>query len=140
MKDSEARWEHFAHGSDIGVRGIGPTKAAAFEQVALALTGVITDPSAVHAIAPVEIACDAPSDEHLLVDMSRHQAVRQWKDRQLVDELARKGILIRSPSSRGVAEEAPGAYKDVTAVVDAADRAGLSRTVARLEPLVCVKG
>jgi tRNA-splicing ligase RtcB len=72
--------------------------------------------------------------------MSRHQAVRQWKGRQLVDELARKGILIRSPSSRGVAEEAPGAYKDVTAVVDAADRAGLSRTVARLEPLVCVKG
>ena len=72
--------------------------------------------------------------------MSRHQAVRQWKGRQLVDELARRGILIRSPSPRGVAEEAPGAYKDVTAVVDAADRAGLSRTVARLEPLVCVKG
>jgi tRNA-splicing ligase RtcB len=72
--------------------------------------------------------------------MSRHQAIRRWKGRELVDELARKGILIRSPSSRGVAEEAPGAYKDVTAVVDAADRAGLSRTVARVEPLVCVKG
>ncbi len=72
--------------------------------------------------------------------MSRHQAVRLWKGRQLVDELARAGVLIRSPSSRGIAEEAPGAYKDVTAVVDAADRAGLSRTVARLEPLVCVKG
>jgi len=41
---------------------------------------------------------------------------------------------------RGVAEEAPGAYKDVTAVVDAADRAGLSRKVARLEPLACIKG
>jgi tRNA-splicing ligase RtcB len=72
--------------------------------------------------------------------MSRHQALRTWKGRQLVDELARRGILIRSPSSRGVAEEAPGAYKDVTTVVDAADRAGLSRTVARLEPLVCIKG
>ena len=36
-------WEHFEHGSDIGVRGIGPTKEAAFEQIALALTGVITD-------------------------------------------------------------------------------------------------
>jgi len=55
-------------------------------------------------------------------------------------ELAGRGILIRSPSPRGVAEEAPGAYKDVTAVVDAADRAGLSTKVARLEPLVCVKG
>jgi tRNA-splicing ligase RtcB len=41
---------------------------------------------------------------------------------------------------RGVAEEAPGAYKDVTAVVDAADHARISRKVARLEPLVCVKG
>ena len=72
--------------------------------------------------------------------MSRHQALRQWRGRQVVDELASRGILIRSPSSRGVAEEAPGAYKDVAAVVDAADRAGLSRTVARLEPIVCVKG
>ncbi len=72
--------------------------------------------------------------------MSRHQAVKQWRGRQVIDELAARGILIRSPSPRGVAEEAPGAYKDVTAVVEAADRAGLSRKVARLEPLVCVKG
>ena len=57
-----------------------------------------------------------------------------------VDELAARGILIRSPSLRGVAEEAPGAYKDVSAVVDAAERAGLARKVARLEPMVCVKG
>ena len=72
--------------------------------------------------------------------MSRHAAAKQWRGRQVIDELASRGILIRSPSPRGVAEEAPGAYKDVAAVVDAADRAGLSRTVARLEPLVCVKG
>ena len=72
--------------------------------------------------------------------MSRHQALRNWKGRQVVDELAARGILIRSPSSRGVAEEAPGAYKDVSAVVDAADAAGLSKKVARLEPLVCIKG
>jgi len=72
--------------------------------------------------------------------MSRHQAYRTWKGRQLIDELAARGILIRSPSSRGVAEEAPGAYKDVSAVVDAADAAGLARKVARVEPLVCVKG
>jgi tRNA-splicing ligase RtcB len=72
--------------------------------------------------------------------MSRHQATRQWRGREVVDELAGRGILIRSPSLRGVAEEAPGAYKDVSRVVDAADRAGLSRKVARLEPLICVKG
>ncbi len=41
---------------------------------------------------------------------------------------------------RGVAEEAPGAYKDVAAVVDAAERAQLARMVARLEPKVCIKG
>jgi tRNA-splicing ligase RtcB len=72
--------------------------------------------------------------------MSRHQAYRTWKGRQVIDELAARGIIIRSPSSRGVAEEAPGAYKDVSAVVDAADVAGLAHKVARLEPLVCVKG
>ncbi len=72
--------------------------------------------------------------------MSRHQALRQWKGRQVVDALAARNILIRSPSMRGVAEEAPEAYKDVAAVVDAADAAGLARKVARLEPLVCIKG
>jgi tRNA-splicing ligase RtcB len=72
--------------------------------------------------------------------MSRHQALRTWKGRQVVDELAGRGILIRSPSMRGVAEEAPDAYKDIAAVVDAADAAGLARKVARVEPLVCIKG
>jgi tRNA-splicing ligase RtcB len=72
--------------------------------------------------------------------MSRHQATKQWRGRQLVDELASRGILIRSPSMRGIAEEAPGAYKDVSAVVEAAETAGLSRRVARLEPLICIKG
>ncbi len=72
--------------------------------------------------------------------MSRHQASRAWKGRQVIDELAARGIMVRSPSMRGVAEEAPGAYKDVSVVVDAAAAAGLARKVARLEPLVCVKG
>jgi len=72
--------------------------------------------------------------------MSRTQASKQWQGRTLVDELAERGIIIRSPSMRGVAEEAPSAYKDVSAVVDIADRAGLARKVARLEPVVCIKG
>src|SRR5262249_50435385 len=72
--------------------------------------------------------------------MSRHAALKRWRGRQGIEELAERGVLIRSPSPRGVAEEAPGAYKAVTAGVDAGDRAGLSRKVARLEPLVCVKG
>ncbi len=72
--------------------------------------------------------------------MSRHAALKRWKGRRVVDDLAARGIMIRSRSSRGVAEEAPGAYKDVGAVVDASDKAGLARKVARLEPLICIKG
>jgi tRNA-splicing ligase RtcB len=72
--------------------------------------------------------------------MSRSQATKQWRGRELVDQMARDGILIRSPSLRGIAEEAPQAYKDVEAVVDAAEAAGLSRRVARLRPLICIKG
>ncbi|TNF91132.1 MAG: RtcB family protein [Gammaproteobacteria bacterium] len=72
--------------------------------------------------------------------MSRRRAKRLWRGRQVIDELRQQGIIIRSPSLRGVAEEAPLAYKDVASVVDAADQAGLARKVARLRPLVCVKG
>jgi len=72
--------------------------------------------------------------------MSRHQALRTWKGRKVVDDLAARGIVVKSPSMRGIAEEAPEAYKDVAEVVDAADAAGLARKVARTEPLVCIKG
>ncbi len=72
--------------------------------------------------------------------MSRRKARKSWHGRQVVDELGQRNILIRSPSLRGVAEEAPGAYKDISAVVEAADHAGLARLVARLEPMVCIKG
>ncbi len=58
----------------------------------------------------------------------------------VVDELRGRGIIIKSPSMRGVAEEAPGAYKDSVAVVEAAHLAGLSRKVATLEPVICIKG
>jgi tRNA nucleotidyltransferase (CCA-adding enzyme) len=63
-----ARWEHFPHQADMGVRGIGPTKAEAFGQAALALIAVITDPGGVGAKEPVALACEAPDDELLLVD------------------------------------------------------------------------
>jgi tRNA-splicing ligase RtcB len=72
--------------------------------------------------------------------MSRNQARKRWQGKQLVEGLAARGIIVRSPSMRGVAEEAPGAYKDIESVVDLAERAGLSRKVARLEPLICIKG
>jgi len=72
--------------------------------------------------------------------MSRNQARKRWQGRQVVDDLDARGITVRSPSSRGVAEEAPGAYKDVAEVVLASERAGLARRVARLQPVICIKG
>lgn len=65
---SVSRWEHYAHGADIGIRGIGPTLEKAFEQTALALAGVITDPSCVEPREEVSIECQAPDAELLLVD------------------------------------------------------------------------
>lgn len=61
-------WTHFEHLADIGIRGFGPTKAQAFEQAAMALTAVITEPEAVKDEVKVEIKCDAPDDELLLVE------------------------------------------------------------------------
>ena len=72
--------------------------------------------------------------------MSRHQALKRWHGRALQDELAAEGIIVKSPSVRGIAEEAPGAYKNLDAVVEAAEHAGLARRVARLRPVVCIKG
>ena len=65
---SSAHWEHYAHGADIGVRGVGPTQAAAFEQAALALTAVVADPASVAPREVVPVTCEAPDDELLLAD------------------------------------------------------------------------
>ena len=61
-------WEHFAHEADMGVRGFGSSPTDAFEQAALALTAVITDPAGVKAEEVVEITCEAPDIELLFVD------------------------------------------------------------------------
>jgi tRNA nucleotidyltransferase (CCA-adding enzyme) len=65
---SVMRWEHFPHEADMGIRGIGNTRDEAFEQAALAMTAVITDPARVSAVEKVEITREAPDDELLLVD------------------------------------------------------------------------
>jgi len=64
----QPHWEHFAHGADVGVRGIGPTLTDAFAQAALALTGTICDVALVRPEAAVAIGCQAPSRDLLLVD------------------------------------------------------------------------
>ena len=72
--------------------------------------------------------------------MSRKQATKRWHGQDVIRVLAEKGIIIRGASKRGVAEEAPGAYKDVDAVVDATEKAELAKKVAKLKPMICVKG
>jgi tRNA nucleotidyltransferase (CCA-adding enzyme) len=61
-----ARWEHYDHRADVGVRGFGATPAEAFEQAALALTAAVADPASVRPLERVELRCEAPDDELLL--------------------------------------------------------------------------
>lgn len=81
-----ARWEHFPHGADIGVRGFGPTMAAAFEQAALAMTAVMTDPELVSSDNAIAIKAEAPNAEILLVD---------WLN-ELVLAMASRGMIFGS--------------------------------------------
>ncbi|MFA5139554.1 MAG: RtcB family protein [Elusimicrobiota bacterium] len=72
--------------------------------------------------------------------MSRSQALKQTSGHQLLKDLNAKGIAVRTEGLRGLAEEAPAAYKDVSEVVDVCERAGLARKVARMKPLGVLKG
>ena len=65
---TDRQWEHFPHDADVGVRGVGPTAEAAFEEAARALTAAIVDPQEVAPLDAVEVVCSAPDIEILLVD------------------------------------------------------------------------
>jgi len=72
--------------------------------------------------------------------MSRTAAIQHARGRRIDQELAQQGIIARCRNWKGLAEEQPAAYKDVSVVVDVVERAGLARKVARLRPLGVVKG
>jgi tRNA-splicing ligase RtcB len=72
--------------------------------------------------------------------MSRHQAKHEVRGETLRHELEGRGIKVRAGSMSGLAEEAPQAYKDVDAVVETVSQAGIARKVARLRPVIVVKG
>jgi len=78
-----ARWEHFPHQADVGVRGLGATPDEAFEQAAMALTAVIADPAGVMPKEAIRLSCEAPDAELLLVD---------WLNR-LIYEMATRNML-----------------------------------------------
>jgi len=73
-------------------------------------------------------------------NMSRKAATKKWFGKDVIRNLAANNIMIRSNSMRGIAEEAPGAYKDVNDVIEATHNAKLAKKVAKLMPLICVKG
>jgi len=72
--------------------------------------------------------------------MGRNEAKRRWRGQDLRRSMLERGIYVRTVSDAALAEEAGGAYKDIDAVVEVTEQAGISRRVARLEPLGCIKG
>ncbi|HOK35153.1 MAG TPA: RtcB family protein [Candidatus Pacearchaeota archaeon] len=72
--------------------------------------------------------------------MSRTKAKKIWRGQTLIEDLKRRGIYARTASYPGFAEEAPGAYKDVSQVIEAVDRAELAKKVVRMRPLGVIKG
>ena len=72
--------------------------------------------------------------------MSRKAATRALSGQEIVNDLKKKGILVKCYSMRGIAEEAPQAYKNIDDVVEVVHQAGLSKKVARLKPLAVIKG
>jgi tRNA nucleotidyltransferase (CCA-adding enzyme) len=76
------RWEQYPHDADVGIRGYGATRAIAFEQAALAMVAIAVDPSSVAASETVDVDCESPDDELLLVD---------WLN-ALIYEMATRGL------------------------------------------------
>ena len=72
--------------------------------------------------------------------LSRKKAAKKYWGEEIRGDLATRGIILRAHSTRGIAEEAPGAYKDVERVVEAATRSGINVPVARLVPIIVIKG
>jgi len=127
-----ASWEHFSHGSDIGVRGIGSSLEEAFEQAAIALSAVVADVNSVEPRQIVEVRCDAPDLELLLVSWLNaiiyEMAVRRmlfskfriaFAGSSLTGTLAGERV---DPERHQVAVEAKGAT--VTALKVSCDRDG----------------
>lgn len=115
---AKAYWEHFHHVADIGVRGVGPTREAAFEQAAVAMTAAICDPARVQPREAVAVSCSAPDEGFLFVE---------WLN-TLVYEMAARGMLFSRFSV-----EIEGDTLEGTAWGEAVD-------VARHKPAVEVKG
>lgn len=123
-----ARWELFPHGADMGVRGYGRTQAEAFEQAALALTAVVTDPARVEPREAVEIRCEAPDGELLFAE---------WLN-SLIYEMAVRGMLFSrfavSIDGARLSAQAWGERADVPRHEPAVEIKGATYTALRVAP------
>ncbi|MHA1911479.1 MAG: RtcB family protein [Candidatus Kariarchaeaceae archaeon] len=72
--------------------------------------------------------------------MSRRGAIRQFRGQEVKERMRKKGIILKAHSLKGIAEEAPGAYKDVNSIVDIVQKTGISNKVANVLPVVVIKG
>ncbi|HET9950886.1 MAG TPA: archease [Candidatus Eisenbacteria bacterium] len=120
------RWEHFEHGADIGVRGMGSTPARAFEQAALALTAVATDPAGVAARDAISIRCAGADLEALLVD---------WLNALVFEGATRRMLFGRfqvSIGPRGLDATAWGEPVEVTRHEPAVEVKGATYTMLRV--------
>jgi len=72
--------------------------------------------------------------------LSRHKARKSYKAENEIKKLFKKGIIVKYHSIRSAAEEVPQAYKNVDSVVDSIDKAGISKKVVRLKPVIVIKG
>jgi SHS2 domain-containing protein len=99
-----AAWEHFAHGADIGVRGIGTTVEEAFEQAALAMMAVITDPVSVTLQSEIEISCEAPELDLLLLDWLNALVLKMATDKLVFGSFA---VSISGPRLHAIARGEP---------------------------------
>ncbi|HLC37370.1 MAG TPA: RtcB family protein, partial [Candidatus Nanoarchaeia archaeon] len=73
-------------------------------------------------------------------NLSRHKALKEFRGEDIRDDLEKRHIYLRAKSWKGVAEEAPLAYKDIDEVVKVSHEVGIGNLVVRLVPLACIKG
>jgi len=104
MSDMLPRWEHFEHAADVGVRGLGHTRAEAFEQTAVAMTAAITDPALVRLLTHVEIICQDDDEELLLIDWL-NALVYEMAIRRML--FGRFSVRLDGRSLTGIAEGEP---------------------------------
>lgn len=123
------QWEHFPHEADMGVRGMGATPAQAFEQAAIAMTAVVTDPADVQPRDRIAIECDAPDIELLFAEWLNH-LVYEMSTRKML--FRRFAVEISGTTLRG---QAWGEPVDAARHHPAVEIKGATYTALRVAPV-----